>query len=325
MLWHCQIFNSLGEGTNGDVYYQWLGKFGEAAVAVKLARYNCQKETEIATIFGSHPHLLTSQLILEDSSNNNFSMLFMEKGDCTLFDYIMAYNNLNGSYLTVEIAFVFIRQLLVALKTLHKNKIIHGDIKAKNIVLVNNMQQVKLIDFDGFKFVNSTDPISCTDGYAAPEVVAGTIAVNCVADIFSLGMTIAEMFLGDMAIRRCPNYLEEIGRRRESIIIRLYKIDPQIACFVQMCLDMNPSSRPSARQLLLKLKENGRFYEVYRRCGNVPIVPLPVPNEASEIKRFLTHRITSYMDENLPKRLPERHQAVLAREILNTEEEMLVD
>lgn len=53
---------------------------------------------------------------------------------------------------------------------------------------------------------------------------------------------------------------------------------------------MNPSSRPSARQLLLKLKENGRFYEVYRRCGNVPIVPLPVPNEASEIKRFLTHR-----------------------------------
>lgn len=36
-------------------------------------------------------------------------------------------------------------------------------------------------------------------------------------------------------------------------------------------------------------------------------------------------RIISYMDENLPKRLPERHQAVLAREILNTEEEMLVD
>lgn len=97
-----------------------------------------------------------------------------------------------------------IAALCDALDFLHKNKIIHKDIKPEN-VMIDNSGQVKLIDFDAariYKHYQSKDTkIIGTTGYAAPEQY-GTNQTDERTDVYALGVLMNVMLTGEIPERK---------------------------------------------------------------------------------------------------------------------------
>ena len=98
-------------------------------------------------------------------------------------------------------------ELIEAVKYIHANQIVHGDIKPQNILITDNGGHVKLLDFsmadaDAFLAKN----IGYSDTFAAPEQKNGQ-PTDCRTDIYALGQIISLLFPRRfrLIVRRCTN------------------------------------------------------------------------------------------------------------------------
>jgi len=88
-----------------------------------------------------------------------------------------------------------IRDCLAALAALHRNGVVHGDVKPSNIML-KRTGNAKVVDVGSAIDLASPPPIrTCTPVYAAPEVLEGN---ECTprSDLASLGYVLVEMLSG---------------------------------------------------------------------------------------------------------------------------------
>ncbi len=97
------------------------------------------------------------------------------------------------------------RQVLVALSQLHENGIVHRDLKSDNLLVTPN-NRVYLIDFGIAKMVDGdtltrTGQFAGTVGYAAPEQLVDSRAVDIRADLYALGVIMAEALMGKLPKR----------------------------------------------------------------------------------------------------------------------------
>ena len=93
------------------------------------------------------------------------------------------------------IAIAIIRDCLAALAALHREGIVHGDLKPSNIML-KRTGNAKIVDIgSAFELDNAPQRRTCTPAYAAPEVLEGS---DCSArsDLASLGYVLVEMLAG---------------------------------------------------------------------------------------------------------------------------------
>lgn len=92
-------------------------------------------------------------------------------------------------------AIAILRECLSGLAALHRQGIVHNDLKPSNIMLKRS-GNVKLIDI-GSGFATSETPLTvpCTPEYAAPEVLDGHVATPR-SDLASLGYVLLEMLSG---------------------------------------------------------------------------------------------------------------------------------
>ncbi|KDN52402.1 Pkinase-domain-containing protein [Tilletiaria anomala UBC 951] len=94
---------------------------------------------------------------------------------------------------------VIVRETLVALSYLHKQGIIHRDIKAANILLTHT-GKILLCDFGiaaNLQMQNKRSTMIGTPYWMAPEVISKGKLYDQSADIWSLGITIYEMATGN--------------------------------------------------------------------------------------------------------------------------------
>jgi len=93
------------------------------------------------------------------------------------------------------IAIAIIRDCLTALAAMHREGIVHGDLKPSNIML-KRTGSAKIVDI-GSAFKMDAVPIfrTCTPAYAAPEVLEGSEA-SPRSDLASLGYVLIEMLSG---------------------------------------------------------------------------------------------------------------------------------
>lgn len=91
-----------------------------------------------------------------------------------------------------------VRSVAEGLAYLHKNDILHRDIKPGNIFIDDNCI-VKIGDFGSSRIVNSSikavTPLIGTKWYKAPEIIFGKKDYDKYVDIWSFGCLIAELFL----------------------------------------------------------------------------------------------------------------------------------
>lgn len=94
------------------------------------------------------------------------------------------------------------RQILVALRFVHKLGLVHSDVKPENILLGSySRAQVKLIDFGSSCYL--TDRQSSyiqSRSYRAPEVILG-LPYDGKIDVWSMGCVVAEMFTGEVTFQ----------------------------------------------------------------------------------------------------------------------------
>lgn len=77
-----------------------------------------------------------------------------------------------------------------ALSYLHKEGIIHRDIKTENLVLgkANDLESLKVIDFGLATKINAPNKQLCgTPGFISPEMFVDRYPYNCKVDVFSMG------------------------------------------------------------------------------------------------------------------------------------------
>lgn len=100
-----------------------------------------------------------------------------------------------------ELKEIIIPSLNEAIHELHKNKLIHMDIKPSNIMISNDLSHVVLIDFgsaiimkDEKELIFNKD-INFTYAYSAPETnTSGQCSIY--SDFYSMGITLYELLLG---------------------------------------------------------------------------------------------------------------------------------
>ena len=127
------------------------------------------------------------------------------------------------------VAVAIMRECLMALAALHRENIIHGDIKPSNIML-KRTGNAKIIDIGSAFEMDNPPPIrTCTPFYAAPEVLDGG-DMTPRSDLASLGYVLIELLSGRQpfaGMKTCRELLEA----KRALPQQLSKILPaEVTC-----------------------------------------------------------------------------------------------
>ncbi|CDO95075.1 unnamed protein product [Kluyveromyces dobzhanskii CBS 2104] len=148
---------------------------------------------------------------------------------------------------------VIMREILVALISIHRDNVIHRDIKAANVLIANN-GNVKLCDFGvAAQLSQSTlkrQTMAGTPYWMAPEVIMEGVYYDTKVDIWSLGITAYEIATGN------PPYCHMEAIRAMQMITKSNpprlegrEYSQPLKEFIALCLDEDPKERPSAEEL----------------------------------------------------------------------------
>ncbi|XP_061583023.1 serine/threonine-protein kinase 4-like [Cololabis saira] len=245
------VLEKLGEGSYGCVFKAIYKETGEI-VAIKQVPVESDLQ-EIIKEISIMQQCNSPQVVRYYGSyfkNSDLWIVMEYCGAGSVSDII----RLRNKTLTEEEIATVLHSTLKGLEYLHFMRKIHRDIKAGNILL-NTEGQAKLADFGVAGQLTDTmakrNTVIGTPFWMAPEIIQ-EIGYNCVADIWSLGITAIEMAEGK------PPYAD-IHPMRAIFMIPTNPPptfrNPDLWSsnfkdFVSKCLVKNPEDRATATQLL---------------------------------------------------------------------------
>lgn len=150
--------------------------------------------------------------------------------------------------LKAGVAVQIVRECLEALAAMHREGIVHGDIKPANIMLKRTGHS-KIIDIGtAFDIEELPKRRTCTPAYAAPEVLAG-IENTLRSDLASLGYVTIELLAGRQIFAGI-NELDELSKAKQALPHRLKDLLPdEVTCnsllmsFLKGLIAPNPKQR----------------------------------------------------------------------------------
>ena len=157
-------------------------------------------------------------------------------------------------------------QIYLALKYIHKKKILHRDIKPSNILLIkqNSENFVKLGDFGLAKILDSpfslTNTIINTPQYVAPEIIEKK-PYSFKVDIWSLGVIFYQLVILDYPFEGSTN--EEMQKNiiegKKKGLPKYCIFDPKFIELLNEMISFRPDERPSTEEILEKAIINIRM------------------------------------------------------------------
>ncbi|MCA9127617.1 MAG: serine/threonine protein kinase [Planctomycetales bacterium] len=127
------------------------------------------------------------------------------------------------------VAVAIVRDCLAALAAMHRERVVHGDIKPANIML-KRTGHAKLIDMgSAFELDDPPPKRTCTPLYAAPEVLEGS---NCTprSDLASLGYVLVELLAGHPCFDNDSNLRELLEAKRRFPKRMREILPPEVVC-----------------------------------------------------------------------------------------------
>lgn len=284
-----EILESLGKGTFGEVFKCLDHKINKC-VAIKVVRNinsQCklaQEELEILKYLSKNIQGDESYIV-QMIDNFEFCGHLCITFELLSMSLLQVLEKTSYQGLPVEKVKIIIKQVLIALKTLHSLHIIHCDLKPNNILLKEkNKSQIKLIDFgSACKESKKVQEYLQNLYYRAPEIVLDTDYGKSI-DIWSLGCITAELLTGQVLFfaqneqelfkmlvetcglpdrnftrkgRRSHIFMDRQGKLKlkttpnsKSINKILQDFDEDTRNFVESCLKWLPEQRFTADQAL---------------------------------------------------------------------------
>ncbi|MDA0659995.1 MAG: serine/threonine-protein kinase [Planctomycetota bacterium] len=146
------------------------------------------------------------------------------------------------------IAVAILRDCLAALAALHREGIVHGDIKPSNVML-KRTGAAKIIDIgSAFEIQQPPNVRSCTPRYAAPEVLEGGLSTPR-SDLASLGYMLIEMLSGRPAFMPHLTFQElmeaklQIGNRLQHLLPNEVSCNELLMNFCRRLVTADPMRR----------------------------------------------------------------------------------
>jgi serine/threonine-protein kinase HSL1, negative regulator of Swe1 kinase len=217
--------------------------------------------------------------------NSNEIYLIMENVDGgELFQYLA-----NRGALHEEEAVFLFRQLVEALVYCHSLSIFHRDLKPENILLDKNTCTVKLIDFGMAAYQPSGDKLKTPCGsphYAAPELLKGKPYDGAKADVWSLGVILYLMLVGDLPFNFGPDDPEHMKLRNlyNHILACKVKIPKTLSLEAQNLLHRIFVSDPQKRLNMFEVWHQPLLHKYDRKYGLVGRTLEVWSNGASSLK-----------------------------------------
>lgn len=247
------IIQALGDGSYGCVFKALNKRTGEI-LAIKLIPLNqfdqidlCVKEMEILASCSS-PYIVRYSSTYYKDDYLWIAMEYMSAG--SVKDII----RLNQQGLSETVISAILHAVLSALNYLHKNKMIHRDIKADNILL-NDRGEAKLADFGVSAKLLSTyaskESVIGTPFWMSPEILGRNKYTNK-TDIWSTGITAIEMAEQEPPYSKYFTMvaMKKIKENPPKGLTNPEKWSPEFNDFVQQCLLVDCDRRPDAETLL---------------------------------------------------------------------------
>jgi len=141
-----------------------------------------------------HPNIC--QLYETYSTIHNYYLMMEHINGGDLFDYIT-----NNIFLSENKSCKFFRQLISVIEYLNELGISHRDIKPENILLDENHENIKLIDFGLSNYFSEKKLLKSSCGspcYASPEMLSGNPYLGITTDLWSAGIVLYSMLVGSL-------------------------------------------------------------------------------------------------------------------------------
>lgn len=195
------ILQRIGQGGFGTVYKVKCNLNNKVYAMKKLPLNSRESKEELIKNLqkSKHPNIVKYYTTLEEDNCVYIILEYVANGD--LSDFIKVYKMNNERIKKNDLWHIFY-QCMEGLSFLHKNNIVHGDIKPNNIFIDNHLT-VKLGDFGSAHTANSIkhgEPFGRTLIYAAPEKIERNNNLSKIniedefkSDIYSMGATFFEL------------------------------------------------------------------------------------------------------------------------------------
>jgi len=318
-LWkHLEVFESIGQGGFGEVFRAYDPTL-QRSVALKLRRETTAGEDPLSNrVFIQEARRLArirhpNVLAVHGADSDN--------GRVGLWTDLVPGQSLQAAiedigHLSADQVLKIGSALADALNTIHRSGLIHGDIKASNVMLQPDGSPL-LMDFgaaierDAFKL----PPTAGSPLMMAPELLEGT-APSAASDLYSLGVLLFQSLTSRYPMQATS--LDELAElHRRSIAVDWQGVPHSFRPVLRHLLSADPKQRPGAEKTALMLDEiRTRPLRRRRRIAVAAIIAslviglgaagfglfqarqsarqaLTARDEAADVSRFLTNLLSA--------------------------------
>ena len=253
-----RVLERVGSGGMGTVYRAFDERLHRQVAVKEIATPDAQRvlrEAQAAARL-NHPGIVTLYELGEDRGR---ALLVSELVDGATLAELAHAGNLSDR----EVA-EFGADVCAALAHAHERGVVHRDVKPHNVIVRADDgagRRAKLMDFGiatvaGAPGLTATGEVVGTLAYMAPEQAEGEAALEA-TDVYSLALSLYELWAGvnPVAGATPAETARRIGAPLPSLAEYRPDLPPELAGFIDACLDPDPEARPAVGALHGRLDE----------------------------------------------------------------------